>query len=98
MILRDAGELAVLVDDDAKPYNVDWMNKYRGQGTVVLRPKTVQQVSEIMKYCNKENIAVVPQGGNTGLVGMSHFDANLAKVRKVEVSRCSMKSSCLCKL
>jgi FAD/FMN-containing dehydrogenase len=68
-ILKDAGELAVLVGDDAKPYNVDWMNKYRGQGTVVLRPKTVQQVSEIMKYCNKENIAVVPQGGNTGLVG-----------------------------
>jgi (R)-2-hydroxyglutarate---pyruvate transhydrogenase len=68
-ILKDAGELAVLVGDDAKPYNVDWMNKYRGQGAVVLRPKTVQQVSEIMKYCNKENIAVVPQGGNTGLVG-----------------------------
>jgi D-lactate dehydrogenase (cytochrome) len=68
-ILKDAGELAVLVGDDAKPYNVDWMNKYRGQGTVVLRPKAVQQVSEIMKYCNKENIAIVPQGGNTGLVG-----------------------------
>jgi (R)-2-hydroxyglutarate---pyruvate transhydrogenase len=59
----------VLLDDDAKPYNVDWMNKYRGQGRVVLRPKTVGQVSKIMKYCNQENIAVVPQGGNTGLVG-----------------------------
>lgn len=59
----------MLLDDDAKPYNVDWMNKYRGQGKVVLRPKTVQQVSEIMKFCNKENIGVVPQGGNTGLVG-----------------------------
>lgn len=59
----------MLLDDDAKPYNVDWMNKYRGQGKVVLRPKTVQQVSEIMKFCNQENIAVVPQGGNTGLVG-----------------------------
>jgi (R)-2-hydroxyglutarate---pyruvate transhydrogenase len=59
----------VLLDDDAKPYNVDWINKYRGQGRVVLRPKTVEQVSKIMKYCNQENIAVVPQGGNTGLVG-----------------------------
>jgi len=45
------------------------MNKYRGQGRVVLRPKTVEQVSKIMKYCNQENIPVVPQGGNTGLVG-----------------------------
>ena len=68
-ILKDAGELAVLTGDDAKAYNVDWMNKYRGQGSVVLRPKTTSQVSEIMKFCDKENIAVVPQGGNTGLVG-----------------------------
>ena len=67
--MKDAGELAVLLDDDAKAYNVDWMNKYRGQGRVVLRPKITQQVSEIMKYCDKENITVVPQGGNTGLVG-----------------------------
>ena len=69
-ILKDAGELAVLVGDDAKPYTVDWMNKYRGNGTVVLRPKTVEQVSKIMKFCNEENIPVVPQGGNTGLVGI----------------------------
>ena len=67
--MKDAGELAVLTGDDAKPYNTDWMNKYRGQGDVVLRPKTTKQVSEILKYCDAENIAVVPQGGNTGLVG-----------------------------
>jgi FAD/FMN-containing dehydrogenase len=30
----------------------------------------VEQISKIMKYCNEQNIAVVPQGGNTGLVGM----------------------------
>jgi len=50
---------------------VDWMNKYRGEGSVVLRPKTVEQVSKIMKFCYSENIAVVPQGGNTGLVGIT---------------------------
>jgi len=63
--------MAVLLDDDAAPYNVDWINKYRGQGRVVLRPKTVEQVSELMKYCYNHNIPVVPQGGNTGLVGGS---------------------------
>jgi hypothetical protein len=52
-------------------YNKDWMDKYRGQSRVVLRPKTVEQVSEIMKYCNERGIGVVPQGGNTGLVGGS---------------------------
>ncbi|KAJ1667732.1 D-lactate ferricytochrome c oxidoreductase [Coemansia sp. RSA 1646] len=52
-------------------FNADWLNKYRGNSQVVLRPKTTQQVAEIMRYCNSQRIAVVPQGGNTGLVGGS---------------------------
>jgi (R)-2-hydroxyglutarate---pyruvate transhydrogenase len=60
---------SVLTGDDTIAYNSDWMNKYRGQGCVVLRPKNVSEVSEIMKYCNENVIPVVPQGGNTGLVG-----------------------------
>ncbi|KAJ1649085.1 D-lactate ferricytochrome c oxidoreductase, partial [Coemansia sp. RSA 25] len=52
-------------------FNADWLNKYRGNSQLVLRPKTTEQVSQILKYCNTHNIAVVPQGGNTGLVGGS---------------------------
>ena len=37
----------------------------------MLRPKTTSEVSEIMRYCNDRRLAVVPQGGNTGLVGGS---------------------------
>jgi hypothetical protein len=37
----------------------------------VLKPKTTEEVSAIVKYCNAENLAVCPQGGNTGLVGGS---------------------------
>ncbi|KAF9458212.1 hypothetical protein BDZ94DRAFT_1292129 [Collybia nuda] len=47
------------------------MGKYRGGSTTVLKPKTTQQVSQIMKWCNEKRIGVVPQGGNTGLVGGS---------------------------
>lgn len=47
------------------------MRKYRGQSKLVLRPKTTEQVSQILKYCNENKLAVVPQGGNTGLVGGS---------------------------
>jgi FAD/FMN-containing dehydrogenase len=49
-----------------------------GQGIAlrVVRPKTTGQVSEILKYCNEHNIGVVPQGGNTGLVGSSNPDSN----------------------
>ena len=47
------------------------MGKYKGKSTLVLKPKTTEQVSEIMKYCDSKRIAIVPQGGNTGLVGGS---------------------------
>lgn len=36
---------------------------------MVLKPKTTEQVSSILKYCNDKKLAVCPQGGNTGLVG-----------------------------
>ncbi|KAL2271791.1 hypothetical protein VTJ83DRAFT_1162 [Remersonia thermophila] len=59
------------VADDIEPYNSDWMRKYRGHTRLVLRPSTTEEVSKILKYCNDNMLAVVPQGGNTGLVGGS---------------------------
>ena len=50
-------------------FNNDWMNKYHGKSTTVLRPHTTKEVSEIVKWCNERRIPIVPQGGNTGLVG-----------------------------
>lgn len=61
----------MLTDDDTLGYNIDWMRSVRGQSNVVLRPKTTEEVSEIMKYCSMRKLAVCPQGGNTGLVGGS---------------------------
>ena len=58
-----------ILQSDLEPYNTDWLNKYHGSSKLVLFPKTTQHVSSILSYCNKEKIAVVPQGGNTGLVG-----------------------------
>ncbi|KKA30389.1 hypothetical protein TD95_001031 [Thielaviopsis punctulata] len=57
--------------DDLAPFNEDWMRKYRGQSKLVLRPATTEQVSRVLAYCNEQGLAVVPQGGNTGLVGGS---------------------------
>ena len=56
---------------EVEPYNTDWMGKYRGRSTTVLRPHTTEQVSKILKWCHERKIGVVPQGGNTGLVGGS---------------------------
>lgn len=79
----------VVTDEhDMGMYLSDWTRTYRGQGSLVLKPKSTAQVSEIMKYCNQHNIAVVPQGGNTGLVGggVPVFDevvVSLSKMNKI---------------
>ncbi len=50
---------------------VDWTGRYRGDACAVVRPETVEQVSSILHACNIAGVGVVPQGGNTGLVGGS---------------------------
>lgn len=70
-ILSEQEILEANDQEDLTLFNEDWMRKYKGQSKLVLRPKTVQQVSKILKYCNEQKLAVVPQGGNTGLVGGS---------------------------
>jgi len=80
------------VASDLDFYNEDWMRKYKGQSKLVLKPTTTEQVAQIIKYCNEQNLAVCPQGGNTGLVGGSIpvFDeiilsvSNLNKIRSFD--------------
>ncbi|EPE33844.1 FAD-binding protein [Glarea lozoyensis ATCC 20868] len=57
--------------DDIEPFNGDWMRKYRGHTKLVLKPASTEEVSQVLKYCNDNMLAVVPQGGNSGLVGGS---------------------------
>jgi len=52
-------------------YNVDWTGQYRGFASIVVRPQSTEEVSRILRYCNERRIGIVPQGGNTGLVGGS---------------------------
>jgi len=52
--------------DDISKYNQDWTGHYLGNSSVVLRPKSTQEVSSILRYCHDNFIGVVPQGGNTG--------------------------------
>lgn len=57
--------------DDLEAFNGDWMRKYRGHTKLVLKPGSTEEVSKVLKYCNDNMLAVVPQGGNSGLVGGS---------------------------
>ncbi|KAK4985652.1 D-lactate ferricytochrome c oxidoreductase [Elasticomyces elasticus] len=74
--------------EDIEPFNSDWMRKYRGHAKLVVKPGSTEEVSKILKYCNDKMLAVVPQGGNTGLVGGSVpvFDEiviNLSRMNKI---------------
>jgi FAD/FMN-containing dehydrogenase len=74
--------------DELNAFNSDWMGKYKGKSTTVLKPRTTEEVSKIVKYCNEKRIGIVPQGGNTGLVGGSvpvrdEVIINLSNLNKV---------------
>ncbi|XP_010029734.2 D-2-hydroxyglutarate dehydrogenase, mitochondrial isoform X2 [Eucalyptus grandis] len=83
------GEKNVIQDEDALlAANMDWMRKYKGSSKLLLLPRSTEEVSQVLKYCNSRCLAVVPQGGNTGLVGGSVpvFDeviVNLGSMNKV---------------
>lgn len=53
----------------AAPYLVDWRGRYHGAARAVVRPASTAQVAEVVAACHAAAIAVVPQGGNTGLCG-----------------------------
>ena len=52
-------------------YNTDWLKMCAGTSKLALQPKSAQELSTLLKYCNDNDLAVCPQGGNTGLVGGS---------------------------
>eukprot|EP00755_Sulcionema_specki_P018284 Sspe_Gene.66523::Locus_39292_Transcript_1_1_Confidence_1.000_Length_1655::g.66523::m.66523/K18204/D2HGDH; D-2-hydroxyglutarate dehydrogenase len=60
-----------VLTEDTERYSVDWLRQYSSPCPAVLRPGSVDEVSAILKYCNQRKLAVVPQAGNTGLVGGS---------------------------
>ncbi|KAK9428690.1 hypothetical protein V1505DRAFT_315341 [Lipomyces doorenjongii] len=65
------GSVLTAAEEDLSGYNIDSMRKYHGQSQLVLKPRSTEEVSLIMKRCHERKLAVVPQGGNTGLVGGS---------------------------
>jgi FAD/FMN-containing dehydrogenase len=62
--------------DDVAPYVLDWRRKWPGASPLVVRPACTQELAEVMRLCAAHQISVVPQSGNTGLVGGSGPRAN----------------------
>jgi FAD/FMN-containing dehydrogenase len=59
------------VDDPAEiaPHLVEWRDRWRGHTPLLLKPKSSGEISAILSLCNTTRTPLVPQGGNTGLVG-----------------------------
>ena len=54
-----------------QPYLTDWRKQYSGAAECVVRPGSTEEVARVVALCAGEGVAMVPQGGNTGLVGGS---------------------------
>ncbi len=66
------GARHVLSDPEIKSsYERDYTGRYEGRARLVVRPGDTGEVADVMAACAREGAAVVPQGGNTGLVGAS---------------------------
>ncbi|AMO72806.1 FAD-binding oxidoreductase [Sphingorhabdus sp. M41] len=55
--------------DDMKPWLTDWRGRYTGAAAALISPATTQETSQILKIANQHAVAIVPQGGNSGMVG-----------------------------
>ncbi len=64
------GERHVLTSEaDMAGYMVEWRGLYRGRAAAVVKPGSTEEVAAVMRLASAEGLRVVPQGGNTGLVG-----------------------------
>jgi len=70
------GNSNVLVDGDLDAYQVDWRKRYRGRALAVARPSSTDEVAAVVGLCARHGVPIVPQGGNTGLVGGGVPDAS----------------------
>ena len=66
------GDAHVYIGDDrVAPFVSDWTRRFGGPCLAVVRPASAAEVAEIMRACAAAGVPVLPQGGNTGLVGGS---------------------------
>lgn len=56
-------------ENDLQPYLTEWRGLFTGSTPILLMPASTAEVAAILRLCHEHEIAVVPQGGNTGLVG-----------------------------
>ena len=93
---------------ERETFELDWRRRYRGHALAIARPATVAQVQAVVRACAAHGVPIVPQGGNTGLVGGSIPDGNgrqlllsltrLHQVRSVDPANLALTADAGCTL
>ena len=86
------GERGLLTDPaDTDAYAEDWRRLYRGHAAAVVRPASTREVAAVVRLCAQAGVSIVPQGGNTSMVGGATPSADrtqiilsLARMNRVE--------------
>jgi FAD/FMN-containing dehydrogenase len=102
------GASNVLTEGDLSSYELDWRKRWRGRALAVVRPGSTEEVAAVMRLCAQHKTAVVPQGGNTGLVGGGITDTSgsqillslrrLTQVRQVDAANLTLTLEAGCVL
>ena len=100
------GERQVLVDGDLSGWEIDHRRRYFGRALAVVRPGSTAEVVAVVKACMAHGAAIVPQGGNTSLVGGSVPDASgtqvllsltrMNRVRDIDTANLTMTADAGC--
>jgi len=83
------GKYAITNEQDKAPYLVEERGLYHGHSPLILQPGTTEEVSAICKLASETRTAIVPQGGNTGLVGgqVAHHGEIVISLRRLDKIR-----------
>jgi FAD/FMN-containing dehydrogenase len=102
------GAAHVLTDGDLSAWEVDWRQRWRGRALAVVRPGSTTEVAAVLRLAHQHRVAVVPQGGNTGLVGGGVPDASgtqlllslqrLHRIREIDEANLTLTAEAGCVL
>lgn len=70
------GPAHVIHEGDRTAWDTDWRKRYHGRSLAVVRPASTAEVAQVVACCAARGISIIPQGGNTGLVGGGVPDAS----------------------
>ncbi|MDH3905929.1 MAG: FAD-binding oxidoreductase [Gammaproteobacteria bacterium] len=103
------GDKACVTEEQAlEPHVTEWRNVLHGRALAMVSPGTTAEVADIVRLCSRAGIAIVPQGGNTGLCGGAIPDesgqqlilslARLNRIRSIDAQDFSMVAEAGCVL